>query len=395
MPGYRFFISQPRFHAGFIGDAVPVAPVTTELAASSENLGCGQSATLKWDSANAVDTSISGVGTVPDMGSREVSPAHDMTYLLKAVGPGGESTRAVTVDVNAQPTATLALSQPEIRYHKIGDKVVEQGSATLSWTALNASTGIIQPFGDAGIKGSRTIAADPKRTSVGPIDQDISYSFTASNPCGGSVTKTASLHVVGSIDPPPSTTLASVFYPTAFPTKRHPKLGLVPSEKAALDQLAAQFKKFGNYEENANLAIVGYADIRGSEKYNQALSERRAQLTEEYLVSKGVPAAELKIQAKGKEAQIALNTVEALQARDTQKPEKWMNKDEKATWLAYNRRVDIVLEPTGQQSTKMYPNDVTSAHLLWQRSEPSIRALAKFTGSSAGTEQASLKRQGN
>ena len=387
--------AQPRFRAGIASATVPVAPVTTELAAASGNLGCGQSTTLKWGSANAADTSISGLGTVPREGSRKVSPKQDMTYIMKAIGPGGESTKTVKVDVNSQPTATLALSQPEIRYHKIGDKIVEQGSTTLRWTASNASSGIIKPFGNEGMNGSRIITADPKQTSVGPVNEELSYAFTASNACGESVTKRATLHVAGSIDPPPSTTLASLFYPTAYPTGRHPKSGLVPSEEAALDRLATQFKGFGNYEQNANLVIVGYADIRGSEKYNQALSERRAQLTRDYLVSEGVPAAELKIRAKGKDDQIALKMVEALQSKDLQEPEKWMKKDMKATWLAYNRRVDIVLEPTGQQSTRMYPNDVTSAHLLWQRSEPSMRALSKIARSSNSTEQASLGSHGD
>jgi hypothetical protein len=386
---------QPRFHAGFISDTVPVAPVTTELSAASDKLGCGQSTALKWETANAIDTSISGIGPVANDGSRDVSPTHKMTYSIKAVGPGGESTRTVTVDVNAQPAATIAVSQPEIRYHKIGDKVVEQESATLRWTASDASSASIQPLGEVAMNGSRTIMADPKRTSAGPVNEDVSYTLTASNPCGGSVTKTATLHIVGSIDPPPNTTLASLFYPTAYPTKRHPKIGLVPNEKAALDQLATQFKNYGSYEDNANLVIVGHADIRGSDRYNQALSERRAEEAENYLVSKGVPASELKIEAKGKKDQIPLKAVESLQAKDVQKPEKWMSKDEKTTWLAYNRRVDIVLEPKGQQSARMYPNDVTSARLLWQRSEPSYRSFSKMAGSSAGTEQASLKSHGN
>ena len=51
---------------------------------------------------------------------------HPTTYELTAKGPGGTAEQTVTVNVNAQPTATLALSQPEVRYHKIGDKVVEQ-----------------------------------------------------------------------------------------------------------------------------------------------------------------------------------------------------------------------------------------------------------------------------
>jgi len=300
-------------------------------------------------------------------------------------------TKTVKVDVNQQPTATLALSEPVIQYHKIGDKVVEQGSATLRWTASNAASATIHPFGKEALEGSRTIEADPNQQRVGPVDQSLTYTLTASNPCGGTVTRTATLHVEGSIDPPPNTTLASLFYPTAYPTRRHPKAGLVPSEKAVLDRLAAQFKNFGDYEQNANLQIIGYADIRGGEKYNQALSERRAELAKAYLVSKGVPASDLEVQAKGKDDELSIKKVESLQSEDSQKPDKWM-RSEKATWLAYNRRVDVVLEPTGQKSAEMYPNDAASARLLWQRPEPSLNSIDKLKGSSSGREQASLSK---
>ena len=386
---------QPRFRAGIVNTTVPVAPVTAMLASTAENVGCGQRATLKWSSANAVATSISGLGSVPREGDREVSPTHDMTYVLKAVGPGGESTKTIAVDVNAQPTATLALSQPEIRYHKIGDKVVEQGSTTLRWSANDATSATISPLGNESVEGSRTITANPNQTNVGPVSEDITYKLTATNPCGGSTTQTATLHIVGSIDPPPSTTLASLFYPTAYPTSRHPQSGLVPSEKVVLDHLASQFKNFDKYEQSAGLTIVGHADIRGSRRYNQALSERRAELARDYLISKGVPADELRVIAKGKSVQIGLGTVESLQAKDTQKPERWMRRHNKATWLAYNRRVDIVLEPTGQQSSKIYPNDIASAHLLWERQEPSLRALARVEGTRTGTERASISANGD
>jgi hypothetical protein len=237
--------------------------------------------------------------------------------------------------------------------------------------------------------------ANPKQGQVGPVDQALTYTLTASNPCGGTVTKTATLHVEGSVDPPPSTTLASLFYPTAYPTMRHPKLGLVPSEKAVLDRLATQFDNFGDYEQNAGLTIIGHADVRGSDKYNQALSERRAELAKEYLVSKGIPASELRVEAKGKDDEITLGTVQSLQAKDVQTPEKWMEKNRKATWLAYNRRVDVVLEPTGQESTKMYPNDIASARLLWQRPKPSLTVFSKLQGKAAGNEQVSLSTHGN
>jgi len=386
---------QPRFRAGIASTTVPVAPVTADLAANTTSIGCGASDTLKWSATDAVNTSITNLGSVPTDGHREVTPTHNMTYVLKAIGPGGEVTKTVTVNVNNEPTATLALSQPEIHYHKIGDKVVQDDSTTLTWSASNATRTNISPFGNESANGSRTITADPNQANDGPVDRNLTYMLTASNACGGSVTKTATLHVVGSIDPPPNTTLASLFYPTAYPTRRHPKVGLVPSEKAVLDRLAAQFKNFSNYEQNANLVIVGYADVRGPEGYNKLLSQRRAQLAKAYLISKGIPASELATQAKGKDDQIGMKKVEALQAEDAQKPDKWMRHGDRTTWLAYNRRVDIVLEPTGQKSTEAYPNDAATARILWQRPEASLKTFTRLTRVSTSREQASMTMHGN
>jgi outer membrane protein OmpA-like peptidoglycan-associated protein len=387
---------QPRFHTGIASATVPVAPVTAQLAAQSSNLTCGQATELAWKSADAVDISLGGLGKVPGHGERSVTPAHDMTYLLTAKGPGGEATQSVTVHVDTVPTATLAFSQPEIRYHKIGDKVVEQDSARLHWSASNANSARVEPFDSNAMSGSRTVTADPKQTSTGPINETRTYTFTATNSCGGQTTKTATLRVVGSIDPPPSTTLFSVFYPTAYPTKHHPKVGLLTEEKMTLDHIATQFKNFGLYEHNASLVVVGYADVRGSRKYNAALSERRAALIRDYLISKGIPADEIKIRAEGKDKQIDQKMAETLLAKSDSKPAKWMIKNKKVTWLAFNRRADLDLEPTGQQSAKVYPTDAPDARIVWQRHEPPLKRvemLSKATPKSV--QQASAGNSGN
>lgn len=386
---------QPRFHAGIASATVPVAPVTAQLAAQATQLACGQPTDLKWNSTDAVDTSISGIGQVPVQGERAVTPTRETTYVLTAKGPGGESTQSVTVDVNTQPTATLTLSRPEIRYHKIGDRVVEQGSATLQWSASNANSARIEPFNSNSMSGSRNVTADPKQTSTGPVSENVTYTFAATNACGGTVTKTATLHVVGSIDPPPATTLASLFYPTAYPTKHHPQVGLVASEKATLANVATQFKNFGMYESKASLVIVGHADVRGSRKYNQALSERRAALVKSYLVSKGIPADKIQTRAVGKEQQMDKKAVETLESRNGQKPTSWMAKNQKATWLAYNRRADVILEPTGQESTKVYPAESADARILWQRPAPSLKTVESASKASPAVQQASLAQPGN
>jgi hypothetical protein len=386
---------QPRFHAGIASATVPVAPVSAQLAAQSTQLTCGEPTNLKWNSTDAADTSISGIGEVPNSGERAVTPTRETTYVLTAKGPGGESTQSITVNVNTQPSATLTVSQPEIRYHKIGDRVVEEGSTTLQWSTRNANSARIEPFNSDAMSGSRTVTADPKQTSTGPVNENLTYTLTAANACGGTVTKTATLHVVGSIDPPPAITLASVFYPTAYPTKHHPTVGLLSSEKMTLTNAATQFKTYGLYEGKATLVIVGHADVRGSEKYNQALSERRATLVKDYLVSHGVPADKIQTRAEGKDQQINLKSVESLESKNDQKPAKWMTKHQKATWLAYNRRADVVVEPTGQESMKIYPNQSADVRILWQRPEPSLKKVEQASQtSSSKVQQASLGQIG-
>jgi OmpA family/PEGA domain len=380
---------QPRFEAGVASAMVPIAPVTAQLSAQSNQVTCGQSTDLNWKSTDAADTSITNIGNVSPNGERAVNPMRPTTYQLVAKGPGGTAEQSVTVNVNAQPTATLALSQPEVRYHKIGEKVVEQDSATLNWSVSNANKVTVQPLGRVATNGSQTVEAMPDRTGTGPVDRDVTYTLTAVNACGGTATRTATLHVVGSVDPAPPVTLASVFYPTAYPERRHPKVGLVSSEQQTLENAAATFKKNEQYDSESNkLMIVGHADVRGPKKYNLALSERRAEVVKDYLVSQGIGADKIEIQAEGKDKQLDQEQVEKLQSQDTQPPQKWMTKREKATWLAYNRRVDIILEPKGQESTEAYPNDAPEARILWQQPMPKLKAVESASQISHGNKQA-------
>jgi hypothetical protein len=366
---------RPRFETGIASAIVPVAPVTAELSASQTQTTCGQSATLNWNSTDAANTSITNLGSVEASGDRTVSPTQTTTYELVAKGPGGEVRQTATIDVDTQPVATLEFSQPEVRYHKIGDKVVEQDATTLDWLTSNADTITIQPLGNVNPAGNQTIEARPEQTSNGPISRDVTYTLTAANACGGTVTRTATLHIVGSIDPAPPVTLASVFYPSNFPQRRHPQVGLVSSQKQTLTEAATTFKNNEQYDQGNKLVVVGHADVRGPEKYNLTLSELRAKLVKDYLVSQGIAADKIEIRREGKDHQIDEQQVESLQSQDPQKPQKWMNSRKKATWLAYNRRVDIVLEPAGQESTEGYPNDAPDARILWQRQVPSLKTF--------------------
>ena len=371
---------QPRFKAGFASSTVAVAPVSGTFSASQTQINCGESSQLTWSSTDAVDVNISEVGNVDASGNKTVSPTKTTTYNYTATGPGGNVTQSATINVNIQPIATLTLNPTDVKYHKIGDKVKEDGTSTLTWTSSNASKVTIDPVGDVATSGNQTITATPKQQNVGPIDENQPYKLTATNVCGGTTTQTASLHITGSIDPMPVVTLESVFYPTAYPVKEHPDLGLLGSQQQSLDQVAATFKKYLDYDDTAKLTVVGHADVRGSAPYNEALSQRRADRVKDYLVSQGISADKIETRAEGKERQLDRSEVDQLQTQNPAKPEKWMMRQVKNTWLAYNRRVDIILQPTGQESTKFYPDGASDAKILWQLPRPSLTNVRKAEG---------------
>src|SRR5208282_6545222 len=87
----------------------PTAP-TASLSANPNTLNQGQSTTLTWQTTNATDVSIDGIGPVDTSGSRQVTPAESTTYHLIAKGAGGtqDATARVTVNSTAAPPSVVA-----------------------------------------------------------------------------------------------------------------------------------------------------------------------------------------------------------------------------------------------------------------------------------------------
>jgi len=80
----------------------PTAP-TASLSANPNTINPGQSTTLTWQTTNATDVSIDGIGPVDTSGSRQVTPADSTTYRLLAKGAGGTQEATARVTVNAAP----------------------------------------------------------------------------------------------------------------------------------------------------------------------------------------------------------------------------------------------------------------------------------------------------
>lgn len=67
---------------------------------------------------------------------------------------------------------------------------------------------------------------------------------------------------------------------------------------------------------SVNVTIEGHADERGTREYNQALGERRASATRDFLVSQGVPTSRLVVTSWGKERPVALGSNEEAWAQN-------------------------------------------------------------------------------
>ena len=370
-----------RFKVGIASAQIAVAPVTGSFSTSAANINCGQSATLNWQTGETVDANISGIGTVPTSGSQSVSPHATTTYNFTSAGPGGTVSGSATVNVNTKVDASITANPTELHYRKIGDKVLTQDSSTVSWQTSNADS-ITVDGKTVAASGSETVQAAPADTSEVPeggqprtIDESKSVTLNATNVCGGSATQTASMHITGTVEPIPAVTLQSIFYPTDYPDKKNPQVGLVRSQQLALATLAGGFKKYLEYDPDAKLSVEAYADERGSKPFNQDLSERRVERIKQYLVDQGISADKVQTAAYGKERPLDKATVGTLESTNPNAPPKARLKDKRADWLAYNRRADIVLLPSGKKSAQFFPHSADDSSLIWQMPKPALKKV--------------------
>jgi outer membrane protein OmpA-like peptidoglycan-associated protein len=165
--------------------------------------------------------------------------------------------------------------------------------------------------------------------------------------------------------------LHSIFFQTDQPRIEKPNGGLLASQQGTLTTLASNFKKYLEFKPEAHLTLSGHADVRGSVEYNQALSERRVARTKQFLVEQGVPEAKIETSGLGKE-----DNLTAAQVKELVEQNPDLNAAERGKVLhelgvivwAQNRRVDVTLSTTGQQSVRMYPfNAADSLTLIDQR----------------------------
>ena len=132
----------------------------------------------------------------------------------------------------------------------------------------------------------------------------------------------------------PSTAPSPSMTPSPVAPSTSPTNPPAPSEFRATDNLKDVFFDFDKYDIRANDAkildtnatwlksndnlvlIEGHCDERGTNEYNVALGERRAQATLNYLVSQGVQASRITIISYGKERPVCTEHTEDCWARN-------------------------------------------------------------------------------
>lgn len=109
------------------------------------------------------------------------------------------------------------------------------------------------------------------------------------------------------------------------------KADLRTASQAQLDKLVRVLNANPTY----TATLSAHTDAKGSNEYNQALSERRARNAKDYTIAKGIADARIKTMTSGESTPIAKNDVSG---KDTE------------TGRQYNRRVEIrVYDAAGTQ----------------------------------------------
>jgi outer membrane protein OmpA-like peptidoglycan-associated protein len=162
---------------------------------------------------------------------------------------------------------------------------------TLTWSSANASSASIdQGVGSVDLSGARQLC--PASTTQ--------YTIVAQGE-GGSQTASTTVAVTPPPPPPPKV----IDRLTLHVNFDFDKSAIRNPDIAEVEKAVDFVKKYPGYQ----ISIEGYTDSIGSEKYNQALSERRAAAVKAYLLKQGVADGQrIKTAGYGKSNPVADNS---------------------------------------------------------------------------------------
>jgi outer membrane protein OmpA-like peptidoglycan-associated protein len=380
------------WHAGNI---TPPLPVTYSCSANPTNVFPGEpimvtgtamnlnpkrTATYSWTSSGGAVNGSSSTVTVSNRTPGGYTVNGHVTEGSRA-GQSADCTASYTVQDFAPPTISCSASPSTLNP---GDKSaitaagVSPQNRQLTYS-YSAASGTISGTG-----------ASATFDSTGAATGAVGITCNVTDDKGQTATANTSVTIAPPPPPPPGPpaeqvrlearlALHSVFFPTALPRAEKPEGGLVDSQQATLTTLATDFKSYLTYKPDAHLTLTGHADVRASVEYNQALSERRVARTKQFLVEQGVPEANIETRGLGKEEELSADQVKELVEQNPDLSDAERAKvlhDLNVIVLAQNRRVDVTLSTTGQESVRLYPFNAADALTLIQEKSQATRKKA-------------------
>jgi peptidoglycan-associated lipoprotein len=193
----------------------------------------------------------------------------------------------------SRPVETPKIVPAPTLSFNVDPAVIERGqSTTLSWNSANATNVTIEP-------GIGTVEASGSRT-VSPRDS-ISYTARATGADGKAVV--VEKRVTVTLPPPPKEAIKETPVEQWFNEKikdaffDYDQYNIRADAQAVLQANARALKE----RPSVRIRIEGYCDERGSEKYNLALGDMRANAAKDYLVNQGIEPGRIETVSYGKE----------------------------------------------------------------------------------------------
>jgi len=214
---------------------------------------------------------ISGAGCA----KKAPAPPPAATTTEAPPAPATPSAPAPTISLSASPSA------------------IEKGqSTTLSWNSSNATSMTIDNgIGTVEASGSRTISPSASTT----------YMARATGPGGNAVAEArVTVTAPPPVTPPPMPAISdSEFFSNTIKDAffDYDQYNIRDDAREALIADAAALKQ----RPGIRITIEGHCDERGSERYNLALGDRRANAAKEFLVGQGIDSSRIDTVSYGKE----------------------------------------------------------------------------------------------
>lgn len=402
--GGRANVNAARLSAGFvyhIGSIAPPAPITMACSASPSTVYPGDPIAITGNAGgldpklNAVYSwsgqGVTGSGSTAKVDTASLAPG---TYTVKCgVKEGKTGKEGLKPWQNAEGSTTFTVKQfepPTVSCSASPTTIKPGETSTITATGASpqnrpltytysAASGAVQGTGN-------TATFNSTGAPTGPVEITCNVADDKG--------QTASANTTVTLTPPPPPpgpspeqkrlesrlSLHSIFFPTDKPSKANPEGGLLDSQKATLASLATDFKEYLTFKPDAHLMLTGHTDPRGPAAYNMALSDRRVAAAKNYLVEQGVPAGSIQTTGVGEERQLSAEEVRSLVEQNpdlTPDQKTKVLRNLTRIVLAQNRRVDITLSTTGQQSVRLYPFNAADSMTLMSERAPVRKAARK------------------